>query len=250
MPPKSKINIVSGLSQEFSSNFTVDNVTYHVQTENMGTKTCKIISRVYQKGEVVLSRKSDYSHLASLKDYAEKLKTFMESHHRTTINNFVRGMSRKQKTKSDYFEEVKKLLQKAGGKEALSTLREALEKFPSDPFLMSYYGCLVAVVENNPGEGIRICREALAGVRDSLPFGSEFFLPVFYLNLGRAYLKGDRKSEAVEAFHEGLKNDPENHDLLWELRKLGRRKRPPIPFLRRSSPINKYIGLLVSKVAK
>ncbi len=83
-----------------------------------------------------------------------------------------------------------------------------------------------------------------------MPFGSGFFFPVFYLNLGRAYLKGNRKAEAVEAFQEGLKNDPENHDLLWELRKLGKRKSPPIPFLRRSNPVNKYIGLLVSKVAK
>src|SRR5512142_3241504 len=109
---KSKINIVSGLAQEFNSNFTVDNVTYHVQTEDMGTKTCKIVSRVYQKGEVVLTRKSDYSHLTSLKDYVEKLKTFMESQHTATIDNFIKGMSQKQKTKSDYFEEAKKLLRK------------------------------------------------------------------------------------------------------------------------------------------
>ena len=78
MASKSKINIVSGLSQEFNSNFTVDNVTYHVQTEDMGTKTCKIVSRVYQKGEVVLTRKSDYSHIVNLKNFGEKLKTLME----------------------------------------------------------------------------------------------------------------------------------------------------------------------------
>ncbi len=247
---KSKINIVSGLVQEFDSNLTVDNVTYHVQTEDMGAKTCKIISRVYLKGEVVLTRKSDYSHILNLKDCGEKLKSLMESHHKATIDLFIKGMSQKQKSKSEYFEEVKRLLRKGGGKAALRTLWEALEKFPSDPFLLSYYGCLVAVVENDPKEGIRICREAIAGIRDSLPFGSEFFFPVFYLNLGRAYLKGGRKEEAVDAFQEGLKNDPENHDLLWELRKLGRRKRPPISFLQRSNPVNKYIGLLVSKVAK
>ena len=250
MASKSKINIVSGLAQEFSSNFNVGDVTYHVQTEDMGTKTCKIISRVYQKGEVVLTRKSDYSHIVNLKDFAEKLKTLTESHHKAAIDNFIKGISQKQRTRSDYFEEVKKLLRKGSGRAALRTLKEALEKFPSDPFLMSYYGCLIAVVANDPREGIRTCREAIAGVRDSLPFGSEFFFPVFYLNLGRAYLKGNLKAEAVDAFHEGLINDPENHDLLWELRKLGRRKRPPIPFLRRGNPVNKYIGLLVSKVAK
>jgi tetratricopeptide (TPR) repeat protein len=83
-----------------------------------------------------------------------------------------------------------------------------------------------------------------------MPFGSEFFYPAFYLNLGRACLKGNKKAEAIKAFREGLENDPDNHDLLWELRKLGMRKRTPIPFLDRCNPINKYIGLLVSKVAK
>jgi tetratricopeptide (TPR) repeat protein len=250
MSSKSKINIISGLSQEFSGNFNVGDVTYHVQTEDTGTKNCKIISRVYQKGELVLTRKSDYSHIVNLKDFEEKLKALMGSCHKATIDFFIKDMSQKQKTKSDYFEEVKKLLRRGRGKTALRTLRESLEKFPSDPFLMSYYGCLVAVVENNPKEGIRLCREAIVGVRDSLPFGSEFFYPALYLNLGRACLKGNYKTEAIDAFQEGLKNDPENHDLLWELRKLGMRKRPPIPFLQRSNPVNKYIGLIVSKVAR
>lgn len=30
--------------------------------------------------------------------------------------------------------------------------------------------------------------------------------PCLFLNLGRAYLKGNRKAEAVDAFHEGLIN--------------------------------------------
>lgn len=80
----------------------------------------------------------------------------MEIHHKATIDIFTKGMSRKRKTKSDYFEEVKKLLRKCSGKAALKTLREALQKFPSDPILMSYYGCLVAAVEKDPKEGIRI----------------------------------------------------------------------------------------------
>jgi len=248
MSSKSKINIVSGLCQEFSSNHTVDGITYHVQTEDMGIKTCKIVSRVYQKGEVVMSRKSDYSHIAELKDRKGRLKALMESHHKATIDIFIKGITKKQKSKSEYFEEAKKLLRKGSGEAALQTLRESIEMFPSDPFLMSYYGCLVAVVENNPKEGIRLCREAIVGVRKSLPFGSEFFYPALYLNLGRACLKGNYKTEAVTAFKEGLKNDPDNHDLLWELRKLGMRKRPPVPFLERSNPVNKYIGLLVSKV--
>ncbi|MGE5299649.1 MAG: tetratricopeptide repeat protein [Acidobacteriota bacterium] len=250
MASKSKINIVSRLSSEFSSDIKTDNVTYHVQTEDMGPKTCKVISRVFLKGEVVLSRKTDYAHLVKLDKFAQKLSSLMENHHKTTIDLFLKDKSRQKKSKSEYFEDVKQLLRKGGAKEALRTLREALENFPADPFLLSYYGCLVAVAENNPKEGIKICREALASFKSSTSFGSEFFYPVFYLNLGRASLKGDNKAEAVKAFQEGLVHDPENHDLLWELTKLGRRKQPPVPFLERGNPINKYIGMLISKVSK
>ncbi|MDA8240929.1 MAG: hypothetical protein M0Z67_11250 [Nitrospiraceae bacterium] len=250
MVSKSKINIVSRLSSEFSSDIKADNVTYHVQTEDMGLKTCKVISKVFLKGEVVLSRKTDYAHLVKLEKFGQKLASLMENHHKTTIDLFLKEKARQKKSKPEYFEDVKQLLRKGGAKEALRTLREALANFPGDPFLLSYYGCLVAVAENNPKEGVGICREALAGFKESQSFGSEFFYPVFYLNLGRAYLKDNNKTDAVKAFQEGLKHDRENHDLLWELTKLGKRKRPPVPFLERCNPINKYIGMLISKVSK
>lgn len=250
MTEKSKIKIVSKIPTELTSNITVDNVAYLVQTEDMGKKTCKVITTIYMKGEVVFSKRSDYSHLLKLKDYANKLATLMERQHQSTIDSFITEQSRKQKLKTDYFDEVQQLLRRGNGKSALNTLRNALEKFPMDPFLLSYYGCLVAIIENNPKEGIKICEDSIKRLDTSMPFGSEFFYPVFYLNLGRAYLKDENKNAAIKAFHEGLKNDPDNHDLLWEIRKMGLREKPPFPFLERSNPINKYIGLLLYKVKK
>jgi hypothetical protein len=38
MSSKSEIRVTSKHSHEFSSNITVDNITYHVQTEDMGSK--------------------------------------------------------------------------------------------------------------------------------------------------------------------------------------------------------------------
>jgi tetratricopeptide (TPR) repeat protein len=250
MASKSKINIVSRLASEFNSDIKADDVTYHVQTEDMGLKTCQIVSRIYLKGEVVFSRKNDYSHLVKLEKYQQKLSSLMENQHKTTIDLFLKEKARAKKSKSDYFEDVKLLLRKGRGKEALQTLREALEQFPADPFLLSYYGFLIAVAERNPKEGIRICKDALEAFKTSRAFGGEFFYSVFYLNLGRAYIKGNNRAEAFNAFREGLVHDPENHDLHLEMTKLGKRKRPPVPFLDRSNPINKYIGLLKSKVSK
>jgi hypothetical protein len=71
--------------------------------------------------------------------------------------------------------------------------------------------------------------------------------PVFYLNLGRAYLAAGKKKDAIDAFRKGLQYDNGNSDLRKELRGLGMRKKPPVPFLDRSNPINKYIGMILQK---
>jgi tetratricopeptide (TPR) repeat protein len=248
MTSGSRINIVSSTSCEFSSNITVNNVTYHVQTEDTGKKTCKIVSRVYRQGEVVFTKKSDYMHLLKLKEPGDRIKGLLESQHKATIEAFLKEHSVTEKGLAHYLEEIKLHLLKGNGKSALESVRLGLEKFPSDLFLLSYYGYLTATVEKNPKEGTRICREAINSLEGSMPFGSDFFYPLFYLNLGKAYLAAKRKKDAITAFNAGLRNDPENHDLLWELRKLGTRKKVPVPFIERSNPINKYIGMLLRKI--
>ncbi|MBI5074050.1 MAG: tetratricopeptide repeat protein [Nitrospirae bacterium] len=250
MTDKTKIKITSKTSHEFSSNISVDNVTYHVQTEDMGRKSCKIITNVFLKGEIIASKKSDYAHLLKIKDLDARIADLMEKHHKNVIASFIADQSKKQKLKAEYFSEVQQLLRRGKGRQALDTLREGLENYPTDAFLLSYYGCLIALVENNTKDGIAICENAIKALDISMPFGSEFFYPVFYLNLGRAYLKAGRKAEAIKTLQQGLKNDPENSDIQWEMRKLGSRKKPPVPFLKRSNPINKYIGLLLGKPAK
>ena len=250
MSDKTKISITSNISHEFSSNVTIDNVTYHAQTEDMGPKSGKIITNIYLKGEIVSSKKSDYAHLTRLKDVDAKVASLMEKHHRLVIDAFVAEQSKKQKSKNEYFSEVQELLRRGNGMQALEMLREALTRFPGDPFLLSYYGCLIAIVENNPREGVRICEEAIKSLDTAMPFGTEFFYPVFYLNLGRAYLKGRKKADAIKVFRQGLKHDPENRDITGELHKLGSRRRLPVPFLDRSNPINKYIGRLLSKSSR
>jgi tetratricopeptide (TPR) repeat protein len=250
MSDKTKITVTSNISHEFSSNITIDNVTYHVQTEDMGPKSGKIITNIYLKGAIVSSKKSDYSHLTRLRDMDAKVKALMEKHHRMVIDAFVAEQSKKQKPKSEYFSEVQQLLRRGSGTQALETLGDALAKYPGDPFLLSYYGCLIAIVENNPREGIRICEEAIGALNTAMPFGTEFFYPIFYLNLGRAYLKGKRKADAIKSFQQGLKHDPDNKDIKGELQKLGSRRRLPVPFLGRSNPINKYIGRLLYNPSK
>jgi tetratricopeptide (TPR) repeat protein len=243
---KSKIHIK--LPSEFSSNVTIDDVDYNVLTEDMGAERCELITRVYLKGEIVFTKKADYSDIVKEKDLEVRLKGLMQQHHKSAVFEFVTEQSKNHKSKNEYFDEAIKLFRRGGGSAALELMKEGLEHFPSDPFLLSYYGYLVAIVGKKPEEGIEICQDAFKKLNGSVPFGSEFFYPAFYLNLGRAFLADNNKPEAMKAFSEGLKTDPENSDLRWELKKMGTRRRPPVPFLKRNNPINKYIGMIVRKL--
>jgi len=95
--------------------------------------------------------------------------------------------------------------------------------------------------------GIETCKKALAMIKKSASFGEEMLFPVFYLNLGRAYVAAGKKKDALETFNKGLKFDNTNRDLQKEVRALGMRKTAPVSFLDRSNPINKYIGLILRK---
>lgn len=147
------------------------------------------------------------------------------------------------KTPLEYVGEIVVLLRRKSHKFALSLAKDAHKHYPDDPIVHSYYGCLTAAVGKNYDEGIKCCREALRLLKKS-GYDSNSNYPSLYLNLGRAYLAAGDKKRAFDSFHRGLAKDEVNKDLLWELKKLGIRRPPVIPFLKRDNPINKYLGKL------
>ncbi len=153
-------------------------------------------------------------------------------------------------TPRDYLRQVKLNLSKGRQKEAFGLLQRAQVNFPDDPFILSYFGCLQALVDKRYRTGIETCKKALALLRKSSSFGEEMLYPVFYLNLGRAYVAAGKKKDALETFNKGLKFDNTNRDLQKEVRALGKRKAAPVPFLDRSNPINKYIGMILHTTSK
>ncbi|HEY6009775.1 MAG TPA: hypothetical protein VIU40_15725, partial [Geobacteraceae bacterium] len=86
-------------------------------------------------------------------------------------------------------------------------------------------------------EAISLCNEAIK----KEPKQTRHFLL-----LGRIYVLADRKKEALRAFHLGLRHGG-SPEIEAELRRLGTRKPPVIPFLKRENPINKYLGKLLYK---
>lgn len=151
---------------------------------------------------------------------------------------------------SAYLRAVKAHLRSGKQKDAFGLLLRASVQFPDEPLILSYYGCLQAIVDKKHRSGVETCKRALALFKGKKSSGEEVLYPVFYLNLGRAYLAAGKKKDAIDAFHKGLQYDKSNSDLRKELRGLGMRKNPPVPFLDRANPINKYIGMILKKAKK
>ncbi|HUI46408.1 MAG TPA: hypothetical protein VL122_10560 [Nitrospirota bacterium] len=151
---------------------------------------------------------------------------------------------------SDYLRAVKANLRSGKQKEAFVLLQQAAVRFPNEPLILSYYGCFQALVDKKYRSGVETCKKAITMLRQKGVFEEELLYPVFYLNLGRAYLSAGKKPDAIEAFTRGLKYDNSNSELRRELRRLGIRKTPPVPFLDRSNPVNKYIGLILRATTK
>jgi tetratricopeptide (TPR) repeat protein len=156
---------------------------------------------------------------------------------------------RERKMVSVYLKEVKNLIRDDNLEGALRTLDKALTEHPFNALLLSYYGYLDAIVNKNYERGMDLCKTAVAIFKEeSREEGSlrhEGFHAVLYLHLGRTYLAGGIKKSAVKAFKQGLEADPKDPYLLSEVRRIGIRRKPIFPFLKRSNPINKYIGMLI-----
>lgn len=111
----------------------------------------------------------------------------------------------------------------------------AIKKLPE---IQSYLGFCIAVERGKITEALALCNNAIAREPDN---------PIHYLNLGRIYLKINRKAEAIEAFRKGL-SIGDNEDIRLILDSLGTRKKPVFSFLPRDSFLNRYAGLIFHRL--
>jgi Flp pilus assembly protein TadD len=117
--------------------------------------------------------------------------------------------------------------------EAHRLLASAAELAPEHARIRSLLGLSIAYVERD-FEGARTLCESAAK--------QEFFNPEVYLNLARVYLVFGRRSEALRYLRRGQMIDPGNERIQHEMRGLGRRRTPILPFLPRRHPINRALG--------
>jgi hypothetical protein len=124
------------------------------------------------------------------------------------------------------------------------------------PLARSYLAYCMAKERGQIRHAVGLCHEALAADPSH---------PAHYLNLGRVLLVAGDKQRAIATFWRGISRNsgPEHtsarnwprsgrrreHDLIMdELRRLGIRKPPPFRALRRDHPINKYLGVFLSRI--
>lgn len=139
------------------------------------------------------------------------------------------------------FEKGMEAMDKGQRNEALAFFEAAIaleKKFGTgspQPRYLSQYGVCLGLLGRRKYEGVRFCREAVA---------KEGYNPDLLWNLGRALLAANRRSEAHAALTKGLRLQRDHRGIICELKSMGVRRRPFLPFLGRDNPLNVLIGRL------
>jgi len=106
------------------------------------------------------------------------------------------------------------------------------------PIHNSFLALCIARERGQINKAISLCRETLEEEPDN---------PVLYLNMGKIYLMQGRTVEAIEIFRKGLSKGS-NEEIISELGRIGNRRPPPLSFLSRDHPLNKYIGIILGRL--
>lgn len=117
--------------------------------------------------------------------------------------------------------------------------RQRLEPIPMR--YLSYYGWCLAACSGDLEEARQICEAAVRG---------EFYNPDLHWNLGRVYLRSGDRLRAFGSFVRGLQLNPRHMGLVMELRRLGIRGRPVVPFFSRRHPLNRMLGRLKRRLER
>lgn len=127
---------------------------------------------------------------------------------------------------------------KSGNMVSALVFFEKATQLDNNPTNRSYLAFCIARERGQFKKAISLCEEALQ---------EEPKNPVHYLNLGRVYILNGQKTEAMRLLREGLTHE-ENREIVDELVGLGMRKPPVIPPLKRQSPLNKYLGIILTRL--
>lgn len=108
------------------------------------------------------------------------------------------------------------------------------------PDHLSQYALALAYNKRDAKTSISLCQEAIKQAPRN---------PEHFLRLGLIYLIARRRKDAIRVFRLGLRVGKHPTITRW-LQVLGHREKPIIPFLSRSNPLNKYLGMMRGNLLK
>lgn len=132
------------------------------------------------------------------------------------------------------------LLKRGYPEDAAECLEKILDMGYDSAACYSWLG--VAIARSRYGDIIKAeeyCRKAI---------NKAYYRPQYYNNLAEVYLIWGKKQKAIKAMGNTLNLDDCNKPAQSELSHLGLRSRLFIPFLSRRNPINKYLGIILTRL--
>ncbi|NJD90386.1 MAG: hypothetical protein FIA91_02540 [Geobacter sp.] len=106
------------------------------------------------------------------------------------------------------------------------------------PLALSAYALCLATVENSYKIAVNTCHDAIRKDPKN---------PEHYFRQGRILLLAGRKKDAIWVMRMGLRQG-RHKGIIDTLAAFGIRRSPPLNFLPRSNLINKYLGLMMSRL--
>lgn len=244
---KDKVNIRSGRDLEVSSKVIIDDESYIAETEMATGNAPRIVTRIYHQGAIISTTTMDVS--AEQASNHEALAQLMEEHHHRTLEGLKKERHADTMGPDDYLSQANILIRRKSHKNAIDLLAEGVERHPDNAFLLSYHGYLRARVLDEHKEGIKQCQQAIRIMQKKMGSDIEFLHPNLFMNLGRAFYAAGDRQKASEAFYRVYNVNAEDPGLRLELKRMGMLRRPPIfPFLRRTNPVNKYLGRIRHRI--
>lgn len=126
----------------------------------------------------------------------------------------------------------------AGDPQAALPLLERAFKVQDNQALHSYLGYCIAKERGQVRKGRDLCHASLEVEPQN---------PAHHLNLAKVHQIAGQKPEAIAALRKGMETGG-SPEILALLNQLGTRKPPPIRFLSRDNPLNKWIGIALGRI--
>jgi len=118
---------------------------------------------------------------------------------------------------------------------------DLIEQIPAvarTPLLLSAHALCLASVKRTFKTAANICHDAIK---------KEPKNPEHYYRQGRILLQAGRRKDAIWVLRMGLRHG-RHRGIIETLGSLGIRRAPPLPLLSRSNPLNKYLGILLTRL--